>query len=175
MSECVGGVFAGQGFLPAAGSLDCESPVVQSLLAANDLFFRAIESGDGVAMDDLWKRSPTVACTHPGWKPIFGRENVLRSWKALRLPGSSVTVAPIQVLARVVGDGGVVSSMVRLGERHSSAKPTGYSEAEVAVTMTNVFEKAPEGVWKLVCHHAAFVEMVVYNRGAAIGESRLLH
>ena len=52
----------------------------KGVLEANRAFYRIIRDGDIGAMDQLWAQSVAVACTHPGWPPLHGREEVMESW-----------------------------------------------------------------------------------------------
>jgi len=40
-------------------------------------------------MDALWAREAPVACLHPGWEPLFGREAVVGSWRRILLEGGA--------------------------------------------------------------------------------------
>lgn len=60
-----------------------------SLLFANEAFYRAFADRDMDAMGDLWSRDHPVSCIHPGWGPLFDRSEVLSSWAAiLGAPGA---------------------------------------------------------------------------------------
>jgi len=52
----------------------------QAVLAANKAFYDAFEAGDATAMAAVWSIGPHVACTHPGWPALSGRDDVLESW-----------------------------------------------------------------------------------------------
>lgn len=59
-----------------------------AVLALNQAFYRAFANHDFAAMDALWARRLPVACYHPGWTLLLGREQVLRSWhELLSTPG----------------------------------------------------------------------------------------
>lgn len=51
-----------------------------AVLAANLEFYRAFTARDLVAMEALWAREKPVACIHPGWPPLSGRDAVMESW-----------------------------------------------------------------------------------------------
>lgn len=59
-----------------------------AVLFANEAFYVAFGSGDLAAMDRLWARDSKVACIHPGWPALFGREEVMESWRSI-LKGES--------------------------------------------------------------------------------------
>lgn len=54
-----------------------------AVLFANEAFYRAFADRDEDAMETLWSDTDQVACLHPGWGPLFGREEVVESWKAI--------------------------------------------------------------------------------------------
>ena len=54
-----------------------------ALLFANEAFYRAFAGRDLKAMTELWSNEAPVACVHPGWPPIYGRDEVLKSWAAI--------------------------------------------------------------------------------------------
>ena len=54
-----------------------------AVLAANRSFYDAFNAGDFAAMAALWAEQTPVACIHPGWEALTGREAVLDSWRRL--------------------------------------------------------------------------------------------
>jgi ketosteroid isomerase-like protein len=54
-----------------------------AVLAANLAFYRAFAARDIAAMEALWARRAPVACIHPGWPALAGREAVLESWRGI--------------------------------------------------------------------------------------------
>ncbi|MGO4725870.1 MULTISPECIES: nuclear transport factor 2 family protein [unclassified Inquilinus] len=111
--------------------------MAESALAANEAFYAALARGDAAAMTALWSHKRPVACIHPGWPVLAGREAVMRSWESiLRTPPRIVAEA-----ARVLeyGDTAVVLCIERIGDNRLAA--------------TNVFTREPEG-WRMVHHQA---------------------
>lgn len=51
-----------------------------AVLEANEAFYRAFNAKDAAAMDAAWAAEHEVACIHPGWNALLGREEVLASW-----------------------------------------------------------------------------------------------
>jgi hypothetical protein len=51
------------------------------LLAANAAFYAAFNAGDEAGMGRLWAHGDGVACLHPGWPVLVGRDAVLESWR----------------------------------------------------------------------------------------------
>jgi len=47
---------------------------------ANDAFYLAFNSRDIEQMNQLWAEDYPTVCIHPGWSPLFGRDEILDSW-----------------------------------------------------------------------------------------------
>src|SRR5438093_6499030 len=58
-------------------------PDEADVLAANQAFYAAFNAKDFDAMDALWSQWAAVACVHPGWNVLSGRETVMDSWRAI--------------------------------------------------------------------------------------------
>jgi len=75
----------------------------ENVLAANASYYRAFRMGDLAAMRALWAEDG-VACSHPGWPPLEGREAVLESYRRiLANPGQEPVVASAESVI-VTGD-----------------------------------------------------------------------
>jgi ketosteroid isomerase-like protein len=130
----------------------------EAVLAANAEFYRAFEAGDAAAMATVWSTGPNVACTHPGWTAIAGRDEVLASWAGI-LEGSAGRVLCMDPVAHVIGDAAFVTCGESVGNNLLAA--------------TNFF--AREGSdWRLVHHHASPVARL-RERGAARWRPRSLN
>ena len=53
------------------------------VLAVNAAFYRAFATCDSDAMDGLWAEREAVACVHPGWQALHGRDAVMASWRVV--------------------------------------------------------------------------------------------
>ena len=111
----------------------------QEVLAANAAFYAAFAEKDVEGMEAVWARESSVACVHPGWRALHGREAVMASWRAILegegAPGISFTNA----LAYVNGTSAFVICVERL--------PPG------SLLSTNLFVQE-DGEWRMVHHHA---------------------
>ena len=74
----------------------------RAVLAANAAFYRAFAERDVAAMDALWARSTPVACIHPGWQVLNGREAVMASWRGI-LAGVPPPIHFSEEIAREIG------------------------------------------------------------------------
>ena len=115
------------------------SPDERAVLAANAAFYEAFSERDLVSMEELWSESRAVACVHPGWTGVVGREAVLASWRSILEAPS----APVVVCAReqvfVVGEVAFVLCVESIQGGNLLA--------------TNVFVREG-GRWRMVHHHA---------------------
>lgn len=110
-----------------------------AVLFANEAFYRAFADRDENAMDALWSGSDQVACLHPGWGPLFGRDIVVESWKAIIRNDDSPVIQCHDPRAHVYGDTAYVICFEEI--------------MKTFLVATNVFVR--EGrVWKMVHHQA---------------------
>jgi hypothetical protein len=54
-----------------------DDPRTEAVLEANEAFYRAFNQKDPDAMDAAWAAGHEVACIHPGWNALLGRDNVI--------------------------------------------------------------------------------------------------
>ncbi len=111
----------------------------QAALAANEAFYRAFATRDLPAMAALWARDVEVACLHPGWAPLFGREAVMESWAGILGNPQSPNIRCLQCRVTLKGDVATVVCYEIVEE--------GYLVA------TNLFVREAGG-WKLYHHQA---------------------
>jgi ketosteroid isomerase-like protein len=110
----------------------------RAVLDANDAFYRAFAERDVDAMEALWARDVPVACIHPGWQVLNGREAVMASWRGI-LGGVPPAIRCSDAIARVAGRAAFVvcTETLDAGE----------------LVATNVFVHE-DGAWRLAHHHA---------------------
>lgn len=114
----------------------------EAVLAANAAFYRAFAARDLKAMDRLWARRVPVACIHPGWQALEGRQAVMASWERILTGPGAPPIICIRPSASVLG----VVAFVVCNERVPGAE----------LVATNVFVRE-DGEWRLVHHHAGGV------------------
>ncbi|MBU0726788.1 MAG: nuclear transport factor 2 family protein [Alphaproteobacteria bacterium] len=110
-----------------------------ALLFANEAFYAAFANRDVAAMQSLWAQRAALACIHPGWGLLEGRESVLQSWRSILSGNNAPVITPRGAKAFLYGESGFVTCF--------EAFPEGYLIA------TNIFVKE-DGEWRLVHHQA---------------------
>lgn len=121
------------------------------VLATNTAFYEAFSRGDLTAIDDLWARRAPVACVHPGWDALHGRDEVMASWRSI-IESGAPTVKCTRPSAYVLGE----SAYVVCGE----------SIGDAELVATNLFVRE-DGAWRLVFHQAGPVHRRVERRSRA--------
>lgn len=109
------------------------------VLATNQAFYEAFRRGDADAVDALWAKLSPVACIHPGWEPLHGREQVMASFRAILRSPSPPQIHCQRPAATVLGDVAFVICAEAIDD--------------ASLVATNVFVRE-EGGWKLVHHQA---------------------
>lgn len=110
----------------------------EAALAANRAFYKAFAAADIKAMDALWARRADVACIHPGWGLLAGRDEVIDSWRRI------FSNAPPDIIchgarAFLLGDAAYVVCL--------EIMPEG------VLIATNLFVRE-DGRWRMVHHQA---------------------
>lgn len=123
------------------------------VLAANQTFYEAFARGDLAALEDLWARRAPVACVHPGWDALHGRNEVLASFRSI-LGAGTTQVRCSRPSAYVLGE----SAYVVCGEVVSGSE----------LVATNLFVRE-DGAWRLVFHQAGPIHRRVERRRAPPG------
>jgi ketosteroid isomerase-like protein len=112
----------------------------EAVLSANQEFYAAFSRRDFGALTRTWAKERPVACVHPGWPALHGREQVLASFRAILSSPDAPNVRASDEVAVVLGDVAFVTCVEHVGS------------AELAAT--NVFA-LESGAWRMVHHHAS--------------------
>ena len=129
-----------------------------AVLAANAALYDAFETGDIDLMASVWldeSAAETVTCVHPGWAPLHGTSQVLRSWSMIMANTSYIQFVLTDVAVSVTGDAAVVTC----GENMLTGLPSTVTDPSPGLAggravATNVFRRTPTG-WRLWVHHAS--------------------
>ena len=128
--------------VPECAVVSCQAGAVSdhvSVLFANEAFYAAFATRDFEAMRGLWSSGSAITCIHPGWAPIIGQEDVLRSWQAILSNPQSPVIVCSNAAAFVLRDVAYVLC-------HEHVEQT-------VLAATNVFVRE-DGGWKIVHHQA---------------------
>lgn len=114
--------------------------VEQTVLSANAAFYAAMAGGDYDAMERLWARAAPVACIHPGWPILLGRQSVMESWR--RILATPPPIAYADAACHAIGETAYVTCLERIGP--------------AVLAATNLFVRE-RGGWHLAHHQAGHV------------------
>jgi hypothetical protein len=124
-------------------------PAELEVLEVNSAFYRAFAARDVAGMEALWARSAPVACIHPGWDALRGREAVMASWRSI-LGGDAPHMRCTRASAHVLSAAAFVVC-------HETADG-------VRLVATNVFVRE-DGAWRMVHHQAGGLGETVEEDG----------
>ena len=112
----------------------------RAVLSLNSRFYQAFATRDFELMDEIWGLSEPIACIHPGWTALLGRNEVMASWKGILSNTKAPSIKCLSPKVHLLGPMAFVTCIELIGE--------------LALTATNVF-RLEEGTWYLVHHHAS--------------------
>ena len=119
------------------------------MLEANLAFYEAFAAQSFEAMAHAWATEQPVVCIHPGWQPLYGREEVMASWRAI-LAGEPTSIRCESPRVVVHDEVGLVTCLERLGAAHPRSRGA-VETTHLAATNVFVLE---EGVWRMIHHQA---------------------
>lgn len=125
--------------------LEARGPVAAAVLEVNRAFYEAFETSDFNAMSDLWVHEDHAVCVHPGWTALRGWASIASSWAAMFDGPQHIQFIVTDEHVSVNGDVAWVScdeNLLTIG-------------ASATVNALNIFERAPDGQWRMVAHHGA--------------------
>ena len=113
--------------------------IAEDVLTDNQTFYRAFSKGDMNAMDALWSSAAPVACSHPGWAVLTGRDTVMASWRSILDSPGRPHITCRDAAAHELGDAAYVTCYEDVGAGVLAA--------------TNIFV-LEAGAWRMVHHQA---------------------
>ena len=119
-------------------------------MAANQAFYDAFNARDLAAMAELWARQSEVTCIHPHRAMLLGRDEVLRSWRAILGHPEQPKIVFAAEPPRIFGEVGVVSGREVV--------------AAVPIAATNIYVRE-DGEWRMIHHHGSPVIQVQDHAG----------
>jgi len=112
------------------------------VLAANEVFYETVRTGDLPRMAGLWSRHRPVSCTHPNRPTLFGYEAVMESWHVVLGTYEPPDIVPHDAEIIITGKTALVLCCEDLGH--------------VELMASNSYALEPGG-WKLLNHQAAHI------------------
>ncbi|MFQ5784266.1 MAG: nuclear transport factor 2 family protein, partial [Alphaproteobacteria bacterium] len=79
-----------------------------TVLFANEAFYQAFADGDLAAMGAVWSRTASIACIHPGWAALSGRDAVMESWATILASAQRPRIRSYAAKAYLYGDAACV-------------------------------------------------------------------
>ena len=116
-----------------------------AVLFANDAFYTAFQAHDMEAMDQVWARGAPVACIHPGWPALSGRDEVMESWRGILTGDNPPDIRCRDAEAYVQGESAFVICYELVGGG--------------VLVATNIFLRE-SGQWRMTHHQAGPCNMV---------------
>ncbi|NNE83248.1 MAG: SnoaL-like domain-containing protein [Alphaproteobacteria bacterium] len=128
-----------------------------AVLRANETFYAAFAAADMAMMTAVWASDLPVAVTHPGTRPLIGRDEVLQSWRDILESASAVDIICTDPQVQFHGDVAVVLCQEHLNGYRLSA--------------SNTYRLTGDG-WRLVFHQAG---PVAVETPSAAASSSVVH
>jgi ketosteroid isomerase-like protein len=126
----------------------------EEALAANAAFYAAFAASDAGRMDAVWARRAPVACVHPGWEVLAGRDAVMESWRRMFETGGAPPILCEKAAAHLLG---------------AAAFVTCFERVPGAVLVATNFFVREEGRFRMVHHHASPLTRVAPARPPRTG------
>jgi ketosteroid isomerase-like protein len=123
-----------------------------AVVAANEAFYAAVESGDIDALRAVWTTGPDAVCVHPGAEPIHGTAPVMRSWSLIMANTEYIQFFLTDVDVTVTGDVAAVTCTENILTADQGAAAGAFAGGKAQAL--NVFTRSTDG-WRLWIHQAA--------------------
>lgn len=118
-----------------------------ALRAAHREFYQALGSCSVHGMEQIWSKSESAICIHPGWPPLLGWEKIRKSWvnifRNTHMHEMKTEIISIQVANRL----GWILCVEQIGVLKDAGMSISYS------LTTNIFEFLDN--WRIIVHHSS--------------------
>ena len=121
---------------------------IEEVTQTNEAFYKAFESLDIVAMDQVWAHQEYVTCIHPGWSIRIGWPAVRDSWVMIFNNTFSMEFQLSELQVQVAADVAWVICTENITSR------VGETAQNSRVVATNLYERIGES-WKIIHHHGS--------------------
>jgi ketosteroid isomerase-like protein len=133
----------------AIGPARAQSPDVERVNAASQVFIAAIAARDIQAMDKVWAHEPYAVFIGPlSTSVVVGWEGVRKAWEMRFGQFDRVTISIAESHVRINGKAAWAVGMEKVQLLRKTGETVGFD-----AFVTNVFEER-DGRWLMVSHHA---------------------
>jgi ketosteroid isomerase-like protein len=122
--------------------------------AANQQFYKILDSASLEAMDQIWLHENWVRCVHPGWDVLTGWKDIRQSWDKIFQGDQKMRVSPADVSICPIGDAALVTCI----ENISVFQGADFDSMQTIAT--NIFINK-EGRWLIAHHHASAIPLIM--------------
>ena len=124
----------------------------ENVLRVNEVFYRALETGDLDLMEKVWVKDERAKCVHPGWPMLFGWEAIRQSWKNIFDLGGPMKIQTSNAAVEISHDLAWVTCIEQISHLIRDQIETTLAQA------TNIFERHGS-TWLIIHHHASPIPM----------------
>ena len=121
---------------------------IEEVTQTNEAFYKAFESLDVAAMDQVWAHQEYVTCIHPGWSIRVGWPAVRDSWVVIFNNTFSMEFQLTELQVQVAADVAWVICTENITSR------VGEATQNSQVVATNLYERIGDS-WKIIHHHGS--------------------
>ena len=121
---------------------------IEEVTQTNEAFYKAFESLDVAAMDQVWAHQEYVTCIHPGWSIRVGWPAVRDSWVVIFNNTFSMEFQLTELQVQVAADVAWVICTENITSR------VGEATQNSQVVATNLYERIGD-TWKIIHHHGS--------------------
>jgi ketosteroid isomerase-like protein len=121
---------------------------------ANAQFYKALESCDIKAMDEVWLQESWVRCIHPGSELIVGWNEVRESWTEIFGSTRGIRLSISNMFIKIMGEVAWVECTENIATFFDQGFTSGQAQA------TNLYLKSREQ-WLMIHHHASPLPTIV--------------
>ncbi len=121
----------------------------ESVITANQAFYRAFEKKDMGAMESIWSKGIGCLCIHPGRDALKGWEAISQSWRQIFKHTSYLEIDTDILSTEVSGNLAYVVLVEHVLQIGGDRK-----RLEAKSMATNIFERMAQN-WYLVHHHGS--------------------
>ncbi len=120
----------------------------ETVLAANEAFYRAFSGRNLREMSLLWWQGTTSLCVHPGGQVITGWESIRASWESIFRNTDSLEI-DTEIIKAEIG-----TSLAYVIVRETVLQSSRGRKIKAQSMATNLFQKMAQK-WYLVHHHGS--------------------